>query len=139
VKKGESHAELAGPFGKAGNRAGIQWGPVTTYEWTFAGRRDKFAGMQDSECKTAADVRVPGSISVGAAHERTAVSRCFALTLKLVVCGFAFFPLLVPALAENAAANSPMFRGNAQHSGVYDAAGVAKFERVSGPFMRSGN
>jgi outer membrane protein assembly factor BamB len=94
--------------------------------------------MQDSECKTATDVRVPGSISAGAAHERIAVSRCFAPTLKLALCGFAFSPLLLPALAENAATNSPMFRGNAQHSGVYDAAGVAKFDRVKWTFHAAG-
>jgi hypothetical protein len=42
----------------------------------------------------------------------------------------AVLAIALPAFCQNAA----MFRGNAQHSGVYDAVGVAKFTQVKWKF-----
>jgi len=81
-------------------------------------------------------------MSSGAAGRSSAVERCFLLTLKLAVCGLAFIPFLVPAFGESAnadaSATAAMFRGNAQHSGVYEATGVAKLKGVKWTFHAQG-
>jgi eukaryotic-like serine/threonine-protein kinase len=85
--------------------------------------------MQDFGSDAATAVRIQSTIFVGAALSRIAWGCRFCAQLMV---GFGL--LCLPALAENV----PTFRGNPEHTGVYDAAGVAKFTGVKWAFHAQG-
>src|SRR6266568_4481417 len=87
--------------------------------------------MQELGIESASDIRIPSTIFVGAALRRIAAGRWFYVRMIFVS---ALLLTSLPALAENA----PMFRGNPEHTGFYDAAGVAKFSGVKWTFHAEG-
>ena len=56
------------------------------------------------------------------------------MLVKPILVGAAVVSFCLPALCVDAS----MFRGNPQHSGIYDAVGVAKFSRVKWKFRTAG-
>src|SRR3974377_1417797 len=107
-------------------------GPVATYEWICSARRATVQAMKDHVSTSAMQVRIPETISVAAAVLLPIVQGSYPFTLFILSFVLMFFAQ--PARSENA----PEFRGNTEHSGVYEAVGVPKFSQVKWTFHANG-
>jgi len=90
--------------------------------------------MKDSVSSNAINDGKKRGISAGSVQRRYAARRCRSFNRKSMALGAALLLLALPSFCEDTA----MFRGNTQHSGVYDAAGVTDFSRVKWTFHTSG-
>src|SRR5215469_15998125 len=82
--------------------------------------------MKDHVSDSAMQVRSASAVLV-----RTAPG---SFLLAYLILSFALLLFARPARSENA----PEFRGNTEHSGVYEAAGVPKFSQVKWAFHANG-
>lgn len=87
--------------------------------------------MKDQVSGTAFQTRIPATVSVAAALRRRVTG---SLLLSFLVLGFALLLMGEKARGENL----PMFRGDAAHTGVYEAPGVPKFSQVKWTFHAKG-
>jgi eukaryotic-like serine/threonine-protein kinase len=87
--------------------------------------------MKDNDRSTSSDCSVSAKASVAARQDLSA--RLSSLTIVLIL-GFASLFLAARAYPENA----PTFRGNTEHTGVYDATGVPSFSHVKWTFHAKG-